>query len=46
MRKFNTVFKEKQNETIKIHEDKILNEFKDLYAKLLENYNINNFEIA
>ena len=39
MRKFNTVFKEKQNESIKIHEDKILNEFKDVYAKLLENYN-------
>jgi len=40
MRKFNTVFKEKQNESIKIHEDKILSEFKNVYTKLLENYNI------
>ena len=42
MRKFNTVFKEKQNESVKNHEDKILNEFKSVYTKLLENYNITN----
>lgn len=41
MRKFNTVFKEKQNESIKNHETKILHDFKNVYSKLLENYNIN-----
>jgi hypothetical protein len=45
MRKFNTVFKEKQNESIKNHEDKVLNEFKDVYAKLLENYNITSLNV-
>jgi len=45
MRKFNTVFKEKQNESIKNHEDRILNEFKDVYAKLLENYNITSLNV-
>ena len=45
MRKFNTVFKEKQNESIKIHEDRILDEFKSVYAKLLENYNITSLNV-
>jgi len=44
MRKFNTVFKEKQNESIKNHEDRVLREFKDVYSKLLENYHITSLE--
>jgi len=38
MRKFNAVFKEKQAVTEKILEEKLLKEFKDVYASLLEQY--------
>jgi hypothetical protein len=38
MRKFNTVFKEKQVVTEKILEEKLLKEFKDVYSSLLEQY--------
>jgi len=38
MRKFNQVFKEKQAITEKILEGKLLNEFKDVYSALLEQY--------
>lgn len=44
MRKFNTVFKEKQDESIKIHEERVLGEFKSVYSKMLDIYNINSLE--
>ena len=40
MRKFDTVFKEKVNESEKIHEAKIVGEFKRIYNALLEHYNL------
>lgn len=44
MRKFSTVFKEKQNESIKLHENRVLGDFKTIYKKLLENYNSTSFD--
>jgi len=38
MRKFNAVFKEKQAITEKVLEKKLLNQFKDVYSALLEQY--------
>ena len=38
MRKFNAVFKEKQAITEKVLEEKLLNQFKDVYSALLEQY--------
>jgi len=43
MRKFNAVFKEKQAITEKKIEEKILNEFKNVYSNLLDQYNAVNF---
>lgn len=40
MRKFDTVFKEKVYESEKIHEAKIVSEFKRIYNALLEHYNL------
>ena len=44
MRKFNQVFKEKQVISEKILEGKLLNEFKDIYSDLLEQYQITKFD--
>lgn len=43
MRKFNAVFKEKQAISEQVMEERLLNEFKDVYADLLEQYNIAEF---
>jgi hypothetical protein len=43
MRKFNAVFKEKQAISEQVLEEKLLNEFKDVYGNLLEQYNIAEF---
>lgn len=43
MKKFNSVFKAKQIITEKILEGKLLNEFKNIYSALLEQYNITEF---
>lgn len=44
MRKFSTVFKEKQNESIRLHENKVLGDFRNVYSKLLENYGTVSFD--
>jgi len=43
MRKFHQVFKEKQNISEQILEEKLLSEFKDVYSNLLEQYQILEF---
>ena len=43
MRKFNAVFKEKQSISDQVLEERLLNEFKDVYSDLLEQYNITEF---
>ena len=43
MRKFNAVYKEKQAISEKVLEEKLLNQFKEVYAGLLEQYEINEF---
>lgn len=43
MRKFNEVFKEKQNRSNEIFENKLLGEFKTIYGTLLEKYSISDF---
>jgi hypothetical protein len=43
MRKFNQVFKEKQAISEQVLEEKLLNEFKDVYSNLLEQYEILEF---
>jgi hypothetical protein len=43
MRKFNTVFKEKQAVSEQFLEEKLLNEFKKVYSALLEQYEIAEF---
>jgi len=43
MRKFNAVFKEKQAISEQVLEERLLNEFKDVYSSLLEQYNIAEF---
>lgn len=43
MRKFNDVYKEKQNKALNLLEGRILNEFKSVYSTLLEKYNIADF---
>ena len=40
MRKFNTVYKEKLNESVQLHESEIVNDFKKIYNALLEHYNL------
>lgn len=47
MRKFSTVLKEKQTESIKLHESKILSDFSRIYDKMLEAYetvSVNNLD--
>lgn len=43
MRKFNTVFKEKQTISEQVLEERLLNEFKEVYSGLLEQYEISEF---
>lgn len=43
MRKFNAVYKDKQAKSEKILEEKLLNEFKEVYSNLLEQYRITEF---
>jgi hypothetical protein len=43
MRKFNAVYKEKQAISEKILEEKVLGEFKSIYANLLEQYKVSEF---
>ncbi len=43
MRKFNIVFKEKQNRSAELKESKVLGDFKNLYNALLEKYGIFDF---
>lgn len=43
MRKFNAVFKEKQAISEQILEERLLNEFKEIYSSLLEQYEIPEF---
>jgi hypothetical protein len=43
MRKFTAVFKEKQAKTEQILEEKLLNQFKEVYSSLLEQYSISEF---
>lgn len=43
MRKFNAVFKEKQSISEKVLEKKLLNEFKEVYSGLLEQYEVTEF---
>jgi len=43
MRKFNNVYKEKQTKAIELIENKILNDFKNVYGVLLEKYKISDF---
>jgi len=43
MRKFHTVYKEKQNRAAELFEAKVVNEFKDVYGTLLDKYSITDF---
>lgn len=43
MRKFNTVFKEKQTKVENLFEEKILSQFKTVYSALLEKYGVPEF---
>ena len=43
MRKFNTVFKEKQTKSENLFEEKILSQFKTVYSALLEKYEVPEF---
>ena len=43
MRKFAAVYKEKQNLSDQVLEEKLLNQFKDVYSNLLEQYEIAEF---
>lgn len=43
MRKFHTVYKEKQNRAAELFEAKVVNEFKDVYSTLLDKYSITDF---
>jgi len=40
MRKFSTIYKEQLNESEKIHETSVINDFKKIYSSLLEHYNL------
>lgn len=43
MRKFHEIYKEKQTRATELLDDKILNEFKDVYSTLLSKYGISDF---
>jgi hypothetical protein len=45
MRKFNAVFKEKQTISEKVLEERLLNEFKEVYSGLLEQYETPDFKV-
>lgn len=43
IKKFRTVFKEKQNISEMLHQKKVLSDFKEVYSNLLEQYEISDF---
>jgi len=43
MRKFHTVYKEKQNRAAELFESKVLGDFKNVYSTLLDKYSITDF---